>query len=338
MEREAEQRVPPLVDGPSLDSGPTAASRNDSLPQSLPDSASERVAARAALDWVGMRGIAMPVVFAVDPLQTSAASIGAWVDLADPNARGIHMSRIYSSLQARLANRRMDAEALRAVLDAMLASQSQLSRRALVEISADLLLLRPALVSALSGWQRYPLTLRARKSESVLSFELEWRVGYSSTCPSSAALARRAQADAFSARFGAGALDASAVAAWLAGPDGMVATAHAQRSQARMRMRWGEDCAWPDIAALIDRCEAALGTPLQTAVKRIDEQAFAVRNAENLMFCEDAARRLHAAFAHDAADDFDIHVAHFESLHAHDAVASVSRSGRYATLAVLGAY
>jgi GTP cyclohydrolase I len=34
---------------------------------------------------------------------------------------------------------------------------------------------------------------------------------------------------------------------------------------------------------------------VQTAVKRADEQAFALANGQNLMFCEDAARRLHLA-------------------------------------------
>lgn len=44
---------------------------------------------------------------------------------------------------------------------------------------------------------------------------------------------------------------------------------------------------------LIDRIEHALGTPVQTLVKRSDEQAFALANGQNLMFCEDAARRLY---------------------------------------------
>ena len=45
--------------------------------------------------------------------------------------------------------------------------------------------------------------------------------------------------------------------------------------------------------------EAALGTPVQTAVKREDEQAFARLNAANLMFCEDAARRVAAVLSSD---------------------------------------
>ena len=76
---------------------------------------------------------------------------------------------------------------------------------------------------------------------------------------------------------------------------------------------------------MVDALEAALGTPVQTAVKREDEQAFAELNAANLMFCEDAARRIAAALAADPrVDRFDAEVAHFESLHPHDAVARVS--------------
>ena len=42
----------------------------------------------------------------------------------------------------------------------------------------------------------------------------------------------------------------------------------------------------------IDRIESSLKTPVQAAVKREDEQEFARLNGQNLMFCEDAARRL----------------------------------------------
>jgi len=90
------------------------------------------------------------------------------------------------------------------------------------------------------------------------------------------------------------------------------------------------------VAALIDRIEAALGTPVQTAVKREDEQAFARLNAENLMFCEDAARRIQAALDSDErVHDFWIRASHFESLHPHDAIAFAVKgvAGGYAASA-----
>ncbi|HUH31553.1 MAG TPA: GTP cyclohydrolase, FolE2/MptA family, partial [Rhodanobacter sp.] len=77
---------------------------------------------------------------------------------------------------------------------------------------------------------------------------------------------------------------------------------------------------------LVDRVEQALGTPVQTAVKREDEQAFALANGGNLMFCEDAARRIQKALDADATlSDFHVRVEHQESLHPHDAVAYASK-------------
>ncbi|WP_331461457.1 GTP cyclohydrolase, FolE2/MptA family [Pseudoalteromonas sp. SWN166] len=77
----------------------------------------------------------------------------------------------------------------------------------------------------------------------------------------------------------------------------------------------------PDLPTLIKQMEEAIGTPVQTAVKREDEQAFAKLNAENLLFCEDAARRLkHALEQKTDIYNYSFKVEHQESLHAHNAV------------------
>ena len=78
------------------------------------------------------------------------------------------------------------------------------------------------------------------------------------------------------------------------------------------------------LYTLLDRLgqDRALATPVQTAVKRADEQAFAALNGANLMFVEDAARRLGAALSAAGAQHAAVHVRHIESLHPHDAVAS----------------
>jgi GTP cyclohydrolase I len=61
---------------------------------------------------------------------------------------------------------------------------------------------------------------------------------------------------------------------------------------------------------------------VQTAVKRVDEQAFARLNGENLMYVEDAVRRLQSAL-HPRFSAVNIQVIHRESLHQHDAIASI---------------
>ena len=67
-----------------------------------------------------------------------------------------------------------------------------------------------------------------------------------------------------------------------------------------------------------------MAPPLQTAVRRADEQAFARLNGANLMYVEDAARRVQAALAQHYAQA-RVTVRHMESLHPHDAVAQAGK-------------
>ena len=95
-----------------------------------------------------------------------------------------------------------------------------------------------------------------------------------------------------------------------------------KRSSAQLSIQLDASQNTLPLTDLIDTVEAALGTAVQTAVKRADEQAFALANGQNLMFCEDAARRLNLALKRsDAVKAFHLKVIHAESLHAHDAVA-----------------
>ena len=74
------------------------------------------------------------------------------------------------------------------------------------------------------------------------------------------------------------------------------------------------------IKSLIDLIEQTLKTPVQAAVKREDEQEFARLNAANLMFCEDAARKIKHSLNGTDYPDYWVRINHYESLHAHDAV------------------
>ena len=100
-----------------------------------------------------------------------------------------------------------------------------------------------------------------------------------------------------------------------------MATPHSQRSDARILVRLRDGLEDFPITDIIDRVESTLATPVQTAVKREDEQEFARLNGQNLMFIEDAGRKLKDSLDEQAAvTDFWVRVEHHESLHAHDAV------------------
>ncbi|KAF0862047.1 GTP cyclohydrolase FolE2 [Pseudomonas sp. LD120] len=284
----------------------------------LPDIAAQASGQALPLEWVGMCGIALPVVM---DGQRIAAKADAGVSLDDGGARGIHMSRLYLALEM-LEQENLTPALLRQVLQRFLDSHQGLSHNAYLRIHLDLLLKRPALVSPLAGWKRYPLSLEARLKGTMFHVELKIDVPYSSTCPCSAALARQLIQQQFVDDFAHRPLQHADVLAWLGSSQGIVATPHSQRSNAELRLQLADFLDELPLIAVINDAENALGTAVQTAVKRADEQAFALANGQNLMFCEDAVRRLNQALRRSPGiNAFHVRVVHAESLHAHDAVA-----------------
>ncbi|ABZ01294.1 TPA: GTP cyclohydrolase FolE2 [Pseudomonas putida] len=285
----------------------------------LPDIAAQTQAYAVPLNWVGMCGIALPVQFEG---RTAAAKVDAGVSLVDGSSRGIHMSRLYLALGS-LEHQPLTPLAIRQLLEDFLSSHASLSSAAYLRFSFEHLLNRPALISPLAGWKSYAVTVDTRIENEVFHVELSVSVPYSSTCPCSAALARQLIQQQFQTHFSEQKIEKAAVLQWLGSAEGIVATPHSQRSTAQVQVRLNSNQQVLPITELIDRIEASLGTAVQTAVKRADEQAFALANGQNLMFCEDAARRLHQALRQiEWSKAFKLRVEHAESLHAHDAVAT----------------
>ena len=292
----------------------------------LPDIAMQiSTQTQPALDFVGMQQISLPVQLAGTPL---ACRVDAGVSLDDASARGIHMSRLYLALQD-LEQQPLTLPAVQQVLRQFLDSHAGLAQRAYLNLRGELLLKRPALISPLAGWKAYPVALNTRLDATGFHVELQLTLGYSSTCPCSAALARQLIQQRFIDDFAGKSLDHADILAWLGSSEGILATPHSQRSKARLQLRLAPTLQELPLLHWLDSAEAALGTALQTAVKRADEQAFALANGQNLMFCEDAARRLHRALrAQNGLLGFALEVVHAESLHAHDAAAQGSWNWR----------
>ncbi|WP_338660471.1 GTP cyclohydrolase FolE2 [Pseudomonas bubulae] len=284
----------------------------------LPDVAAQSSQQAIALEWVGMCGIASPVLINGQRL---SAKIDAGVNLVDATARGIHMSRLYLALD-QLETENLTPALLRQLLQCFLDSHEGLSNKAYVRIHSDVLLKRPALVSPLAGWKSYPTSIEASLKNGMFHVELKILVSYSSTCPCSAALARQLIQRQFIDDFANTSLQHADVLAWLGSSKGIVATPHSQRSAAHLTIRLEHQFPQLTLETIINNAEGALGTAVQTAVKRADEQAFALANGQNLMFCEDAARRLNTVLQKSSGvEAFKLKVVHAESLHSHDAVA-----------------
>lgn len=245
-----------------------------------------------------------------------------YVNLGDPHAKGIHMSRLYLLLDEHAETRPLTAAGLKMLLGSILESHHDLSTNAFVQFEFDHFVRREALISDNQGWSSYPVMVKGTLLDGEIALELSVEVQYSSTCPCSAALARQLIQEQFDADFGQqGDVRLSDVRAWLGTEEAVRATPHSQRSTAKVMVRLASDMDEFPITALIDQVEEVLKTPVQAAVKREDEQEFARLNGSNLMFVEDAGRRIKSTLCEDDRwGDFWVRIEHHESLHAHDAV------------------
>lgn len=302
----------------------------ESVLRDMPDIANDAKAEVAGkLAWVGMNEIEMPVRIEDDAggLIQSTALVTAYVNLVDPEVRGIHMSRLYLHLDQGFGERPLNPSTLRTLLRSFLDSHDGLSDRALIRVDFDYVTRRPALESDNVGWRRYPVSMIGILEGNEFSLEMGLEILYSSTCPCSAALSRQLIQDKFSSDFlGQQQINFNQIHAWLGSEEGILATPHSQRSAAEVRVRLTPTFEMFPIVELIDELENSLKTPVQATVKREDEQAFALLNGSNLMFCEDAGRRIQTALNGDERIlDYWARCTHFESLHPHNAVAVVTK-------------
>ncbi|WP_019027237.1 GTP cyclohydrolase FolE2 [Colwellia piezophila] len=297
---------------------------------SMPDIANHTTAqTEGTLDWVGMSNIEMPIMVASkgESERMVSAHVDAFVNLKEAQAKGIHMSRLYLLIDELSTSNVLNYQSLVTLLDGFISSHQDLSDQAKVQFSFEYHLRRKSLISGNEGWKAYPVTLTGYLNKGELTVELAIDVRYSSTCPCSAALARQLIQQALNEKFSQQSdLALADVHDWLGTTDGIVATPHSQRSVAELKVKLNANVTDFPITELVDLIENSLKTPVQAAVKREDEQEFARLNGQNLMFCEDAARRLqHTMNQASHFDDFWLRINHLESLHAHDAVSITTK-------------
>lgn len=312
----------------------------------LPDVANGNgVISAVPINWVGMRKLEIPVLDhdKAGKQCLVPASVAVEVSLDKADQRGIHMSRLYTLLRDRLTSEVLDSEHLHELLIDLRDSQKGLSRNIRLEISYEKWLKHPALVSSEWGWRRYPVSLRVEEKSGQFGIRYGFKILYSSTCPASAALAKNDWVQRLRQEFTAEEGDSQfgshegknaegvypwtkeAVIQWIESEATGLATPHAQRSWAHIELEFGAQNARDNWSDWIYLAEKLLGTPVQTAVRREDEQEFARLNGRNNMFCEDAVRKLFVGFrALSDLTSLKVKVAHLESLHPHDAVAEIS--------------
>ena len=284
------------------------------------------------IDRVGIEDLEIPVkvpTAGAGPAEQIRARVTAMVSLDNEDMRGIHMSRIYLCLHDFLEQQALNLSAVKSLLHELVKSQKGISKKAYLKFEWKWPVKRKALKSAsLEGWRYYPVFYEGRLLEDKTEeLTMGLAVTYSSTCPCSAGLARALIQKKYREDFASisdGALDRERVFKWLGKEQSISATPHAQKSMADIILKVTEEK--QSLLSLIDEVESALGTPVQTAVKKADEQEFAKLNSENLMFSEDSARRIKNLLNQKPwVKDFYVHVRHFESLHPFEVACHVTK-------------
>ena len=269
-----------------------------------------------SLDWVGMQRIQSSLRHHENLIPCDLA-LG--VNLIEGH-RGIHMSRLYSLMMDYFLQQELTTQGLDQLLTKAITSQEGISTHASLSLTYKLPVKTQALKSGKEGFRNYDVSVSALKATGEsLKVWLKFAVLYSSTCPQSAALS----VETFN----------SQTSEPVKTIDRLPATPHAQRSVMECELLLTDKDHFDVndlLKSFVQIIENTLKTPVQTAVKKADEMAFAVLNSENLMFCEDAVRRidseLKARIQHKPVEliGYRIKTRHEESLHPHDAVSQKS--------------
>ena len=290
------------------------------------DVAKQKSSYPAAIQRVGLENVELPVnVQWGGEVQKVMAQADVLVSLKDPLLRGIHMSRLYLALYHFSKTKNLNQTTIKELIKTCVESQKEISDGGRIHIKWKSSIQKKALKSAHTGVQVYSCFYTADAEENPTTdpvVTLGARVIYSSTCPCSASLARSLIQNQFK-KEGKN-LSYEEVIEWLGRQSSIAGTPHAQRSTADFKIRSDKDLCLP---SLIEGVEKALATPVQGAVKREDEQQFARLNSQNLMYSEDAVRKIKAYFeSQEDIKDYHIKVRHLESLHPFDTSAVIHKN------------
>tara|TARA_Y100000588_G_scaffold172562_1_gene186411 strand:+ start:8514 stop:9476 length:963 start_codon:yes stop_codon:yes gene_type:complete len=272
---------------------------------SLPDMQNAQAASIEGSDvpiiQVGISGFRLPLKYAspdgeIMPLETHVTGT---VRL-ESGQKGINMSRVMRTFYE-FRDEVFTPETLEPVLRRYKDALNSLEAR--VKLAFSYPMEQESLRSGLRGIQYYDCWLEGSldHSDRFRRF-MHLDFVYSSACPCAAELSEHARDNRE-----------------------ILAIPHSQRSKARVSIEVAP-ATEVSLLELRDVCLAALRTETQVMVKREDEQAFAEMNGAHVKFVEDAARLLYEQLMDDERIvDFRIVCAHFESLHSHDAVASLAK-------------
>ena len=255
----------------------------------LTDTQMEEDNRRLPIDKVGVKNLRFPIriLDKSNSFQDTIASVSMYVDLPH-HFKGTHMSRFIEVL-----NSHGSAVHVENIPEILAAIQKRLkSQTAHVEMDFPFFLEKAAPVTGKTGLVDYAARFEATAKDSETDFILEVRTNVTTLCPCSKAISS----------YGA----------------------HNQRGEVTVRIR-SEETIW--IEDVIDITEASASSEMYSLLKRQDEKAVTERAYENPVFVEDLVRNIATrlnAITH--ISWYKIEAENFESIHNHNAYASIEKA------------
>jgi len=262
--------------------------KTNAKPAPMHDKQSEPDHRRLRIDKVGVRGLRFPIQI-LDKERTSQntiATIGMFVDLPH-EFKGTHMSRFIEVL-----NSHGHIVHVENITDILYAMQAKLkSAVAHLEMEFPFFLVKKAPISGMESVMDYTARFDATATGKEIDFVLTVRVGVTTLCPCSKAISR----------FGA----------------------HNQRGLVTVQVRSHKAIWIEDLIALV---ESSASAQLYSLLKRQDEKAVTEMAYENPVFVEDLVRNVAVKLnAHPDVAWYKVEAENFESIHNHNAYASIEK-------------
>ena len=253
----------------------------------IPDTQSAHDHRKLAIQRVGIRGVRYPLQLRIEG--TVLSTVAEWaLDVALPaDQKGTHMSRFVAWLDA--LGEPVDAELLKREAARMLVLLGAAEGR--VEASFPFFLRKRAPVSGVESLLEYQGRLIVETRTGTTTVSAEVVVPVKSLCPCSKEISD----------YGA----------------------HNQRSHVTIRVELLGDVSWRELARF---AEDAASSEIWSSLKRADEKWITERAYENPKFVEDMVRDVALALNADGrVGKYTVDVENFESIHAHSAVARITR-------------
>ncbi len=240
------------------------------------------------IDRVGVRNVKYPMHVRVrdDGMQQTVGNFTLTVDLPR-EFKGTHMSRFLEVLSQH--NNDLSPETIPQILDDLL--ERLAAEAAHLEVRFTFFREKSAPVTGRTGMMGYECGFIATGGK-LTDFEIEATVPVTTLCPCSKEIADRG--------------------------------AHNQRGYVKVNVK-PDGLLW--LEEIIDMVEACGSAPLYPVLKRPDEKFVTEQAYDNPRFVEDMVREVAIAFdKHPLISSYEIEVENHESIHDHNAYASLSRS------------